>query len=539
MIIIKNYKKNIKRFKRKIYFEHDEKNKNVKNKYILYPNTNGNLINPNEKKIIFSNFFHIEDREYTKKEMLDTYHTMNNILSKNYKEIDLRKFKSIFDYIVDLGVQKIRNKARIMSELDREFNKSMQYGWQEVFKFKEEREGKTILTFDVNSQYPDAMTKGNYTRLDKMKEEIAPLSLDKYTNGQALVSIEITDDWFLNIFPRYKYFDGVRYYNTDKILNNIWMNIDEIKTYSKYFKITKISKVIYSDESIEHYLSNTIRHFYALRLASTKGSIIEKIIKNILVGLHSVTNGTSNRDYRKEFNNKEEMFNFLQEMNLPISEIKDIPHIDNNSFKVNNIYEKDNTLMLEYSQFDAKNRSIINSLCSTLFANSRIKIFQLIELLKETNIPHELCYINIDSLHISIDKENKDKILKLLEEKQVLGKELGQWKLEAVADKGLWFEPGRYWLYNNNNKLVKAANIVIYDGKEESYLNESRKITYIDEFGFKAKTPHYVYFGFVSKEIRANNFKRVNSLDLENRIKITKIKRIEFKNLKKKIEFQN
>lgn len=98
----------------------------------------------------------------------------------------------------------------------------------------------------------------------------------------------------------------------------------------------------------------------------------------------------------------------------------------------------------------------IFSFSSQITANSRLKMLMTIENFLNFN-SLEICYCNVDSIHISI---KKDKINKFFEEfKHLFSDEIGNLKVESISDKGYWFDIGRYWLMNNN-EVIKFKNII-------------------------------------------------------------------------------
>jgi hypothetical protein len=69
----------------------------------------------------------------------------------------------------------------------------------------------------------------------------------------------------------------------------------------------------------------------------------------------------------------------------------------------------------------------------------------------------EICYVNTDSVHVSIDeKSSKEFELHMM---PFVGQKLGQLKIECRANYGFWLDVGRYWLCNEN-KVIKCKNMI-------------------------------------------------------------------------------
>lgn len=85
----------------------------------------------------------------------------------------------------------------------------------------------------------------------------------------------------------------------------------------------------------------------------------------------------------------------------------------------------------------------------------------------------ELCYANVDSLHISINKNEVDSLYNLLSSE--ISDNIGGLKVEAVASSAYWFELGRYWLLNAKN-IVKYSNYVFNHAHSKKPITTRRRI---------------------------------------------------------------
>lgn len=109
-------------------------------------------------------------------------------------------------------------------------------------------------------------------------------------------------------------------------------------------------------------------------------------------------------------------------------------------------------LELRYLDIDAA--SAVYSLSSGVLANARVKLLAAIERFVAYESV-EICYANIDSVHLSIKRDRLDGFLHHFED--LIGGSLGQMKVEAIADRGYWFDVGRYWLLKEG-KVVQFRN---------------------------------------------------------------------------------
>jgi hypothetical protein len=126
----------------------------------------------------------------------------------------------------------------------------------------------------------------------------------------------------------------------------------------------------------------------------------------------------------------------------------------------------------------------VSSFSSYLFAEARVKMLNTLEyIMKFPECLPEICYVNVDSVHISVPSEYAEKIKKYMVEGKLAdtyednannSPQLGKLKLEHEVDKGIWLSPGRYWL--------------IKDNKLESYVNALMNIKRIHAIATPVKT---------------------------------------------------
>lgn len=101
----------------------------------------------------------------------------------------------------------------------------------------------------------------------------------------------------------------------------------------------------------------------------------------------------------------------------------------------------------------------------------------------------ELCYANIDSIHISIKKSELDGFLE--NHSDLISEKLGHLKVQAIADTGYWFDVGRYWLFKEGT-VLQYKNRIFNHLASKNPFTRHRKINYIYRSGGFSfiKTPH-------------------------------------------------
>ena len=105
----------------------------------------------------------------------------------------------------------------------------------------------------------------------------------------------------------------------------------------------------------------------------------------------------------------------------------------------------------QLSYLDTGASSIVFSLSAQVVANARLKMLQTLErFLSFRSV--ELCYANVDSIHLSIHREELDGFFE--QNHDMISDQLGALKIEAIADQGYWFDVGRYWLKNGGEVVL-------------------------------------------------------------------------------------
>lgn len=110
---------------------------------------------------------------------------------------------------------------------------------------------------------------------------------------------------------------------------------------------------------------------------------------------------------------------------------------------------------VELTYLDIQADSLVFSLSARIVASARLKLMRTIERFLSDGSA-EICYANVDSLHVSIAKTEVDRFLE--RHKDLISDQLGCLKIQAIADIGYWFDVGRYWL-KKDNEVVLFKNI--------------------------------------------------------------------------------
>lgn len=420
-------------------------------------------------------------------------------INKNYIELkkllkNIAKLKitgnSLNHYLSTKHLFKIERALRFKNNLDYFFAFAYRGGYQEVFRLKEERSDRVVVAFDFNSMFIDCM-KGDFVEPKSLEYENyrgKNILINNLNCGLYRVILRKPKETFFTKFHpfKYNYLCKSFYFNIEKNHEiEILLFTNEIIYYSKFFDVTEILEGFFSKKTINHPLIKEAGIIYKERVSLQKRNIdiMSSLCKRKLITMHSATN---QKKYKTMFfSSKDNLINYLSS-NYMISFPEEIS------------FEEKITLLQDYKWFIfnkskkgyklkiinySSNESIF-SFSSQILANSRLKMIETIEKFQSYDSV-ELCYANVDSLHISIKRSELQGFLSKFD--YIISDRLGDLKIQSISDRGYWFDVGRYWLigdgivtlfknvmfnYNcNPNKFLSKRKLkIVCNGKLFSYV---------------------------------------------------------------------
>ena len=341
-----------------------------------------------------------------------------------------------------IDFERIDAKERSRSE----FFQAYKGGYQAVFKLKEERRDRVILAVDFNSMYADSM-KGDfchpasveYCKFSGLRPELQDLNVGIYRvrlvgalSGQFLEHHpfqfkRLGRSWLFRMQPG------------DTIETVLHKN--ELVYFSTFFSEVEVLEGFCSSRTIAHPLLKKAVHLYGQRLYHRRrgDQLKENMCKASMQHMHSASN--QKKIATKAFCEFSQLREFLQEefmMNL-----MDVGNSELARFLIRHKYFDLSKVNGEYrpSYLNLSSNQTIFSLSAQVVANARLKLLQTVErFLRHPTV--ELCYANTDSIHISIAKNQFEAFLDI--HNDLFSEDLGELKIEAIGDKGYWFDVGRY-----------------------------------------------------------------------------------------------
>jgi hypothetical protein len=351
-------------------------------------------------------------------------------------------------------------KLRLKNGYDRHFFFAYKDPYQEVFKLKEERPDRVIIALDFNSMYVDSM-KGRFCNpasVEYKNFSRAAADPSNLPNGIYRVRmLAAKPSFLLNHHPfRYKRLGHSYYFrmNCGDTIETL-LHKDEIGYFAPFFERVEIVEGLFSADTIEHPLLNKGIDLYAQRMYHRRRGdrIKENLCKISMQHLHSATN--QKRFAKRCFDSLEQVRDFLSTrfaMNLDTIGLDQIADFLMRH-KHFGLTRAPHGYQLSYLEIGAS--SIVFSLSAQVVANARLKMLQTLErFLSHSSV--ELCYANVDSIHLSIHRDEVDGFFE--QNRDMISDKLGALKIEAIADQGYWFDVGRYW-------LKKDGEVVLFKNK--------------------------------------------------------------------------
>lgn len=441
------------------------------------------------------------------------------LLLEKVNELDI-KGKSLAHNLSTKYLFKTERKLRYKNKFDYFFAFAYKGGYQEVFKLKEERKDRSIISFDFNSMYSAGMM-GKFIEpksIKYMKFIHQPKSVDKIENGLYKVILKNPKNTFFCYFHPFKYmrmFQTLGFNLEENQEIELLLFKNEILYYKDFFESIEFLEGFYNTKTIFHPLKNDALKIYEERIEyKEKGDkILNNFSKYKLITMHSSTNPKNFKNLF--FLNKEKMINYLSDefmLNFPSYlsvEEKLYLMSKNNYFVFDKVRGGYNVKMIDY-----KNNKSIYSISAQITANGRLKMIQTIEkFLQYESV--EICYCNIDSLHISIKKDKIDDFL--LKHSFLISNKIGDLKIETIANKGYWFDIGRYWLMDDTNVNLFRNTLFNHFGNKEKFLKSRmfKRLHKLDDFSY-VKT---IYLNIYKSFTYSKKIENKNSIDYNNMIR--------------------
>ena len=366
-------------------------------------------------------------------------------------------------------LHRVARALKFKSGLDRFFFFSLREGHQEVYKHVEERPDRAVVALDFNSMFADCL-RGSFCEPRAIRHRIInrPLAaLDALEEGIYRVVLRSARPGFIEdhhpfLFRRL----GRSFHFRLDVGGSVetLLHKSELLHFARFFDAVDLIEGFCSRRAIAHPLAKAAERLYSRRLhARSRGDdALEQFCKSSLQLMHSATN--QRHDKRTGFVSPRELRDFLAS-NYSLSLDAQVPPADLQRFLGRSAYfgVRDRANRLELRHLDIDAAGTVYCLSSGVLANARVKLLAAIERFVAYDSV-QVCYANIDSVHLSIAKDRLDAFFQHF--RDLIGDSLGQMKVEAIADRGYWFDVGRYWLLKDG-RVAQFRNKGINHGRSQ------------------------------------------------------------------------
>ena len=366
-------------------------------------------------------------------------------------------------------LHRIARALKFKSGLDRFFFFSLREGQQEVYKHVEERPDRAVVALDFNSMFADCL-RGSFCEPRTIRHRTfdrPPAALEALDEGIYRVVLRGARPGFIQDHHPFLFRQLGRSFHFRLDVGGsveTLLHKSELLHFARFFDTVDVKEGFCSRRAIAHPLAKAAERLYARRRhARSRGDdALEQFCKSSLQLMHSATN--QRHDKRTGFASPRELRDFLAS-NYSLSLDAQVAPVDLQRFLGRTSYfgVRDHPDGLELRHLDIDAAGTVYCLSSGVLANARVKLLTAIERFVAYDSV-EICYANIDSVHLSIAKDRLDGFLRHFED--LIGDSLGQMKVEAIAEGGYWFDVGRYWLLKDG-RVVQFRNKGFNHGRSQ------------------------------------------------------------------------
>lgn len=374
----------------------------------------------------------------------------------------LKKYSAHFltaSEICDAKWSTICNSTGLKSQLDARFYSAWHLPIQDVFVLKEARPNRKVISVDVNAMYSKCM-EGKFPKPSKLKQVVLNCeirSTQSLPTGLYRCVLSKPRSEFIRKYNPFRTFFSGKYYAAD-LEEDIEVDLNEFELdyFLDHFSKVYIQDAVVAEKTISHPLAAEALRLYAnrkhfLQFGNKPLANKEKFTANLLSSC-SVRPGK----LQKTFSCSDPAAAHLKNV-YGIDLALEIPENISNGkdhFRGVSVRRKGEKFTVAGPKIDDGSACFLFH--QRIVARGRVHILKIME--KIHAIPSsEICYVNVDSVHFSIQDAQLSNIERKLA--NYVSTEMGELKIEAVADKGLWLEPGRYWL--TTNEVIKCKNQLI------------------------------------------------------------------------------
>ena len=361
----------------------------------------------------------------------------------------------------DLKWNTVCNSVGLKTDLDARFFTAWHLPIQDVYLLEEGRRDRVVIAIDFNAMYPSCMMQ-NFPKPSRMRRVVYNREIGA---GEALpvglyrCKLQYPKPGFIQKYNPFRTFFAGKYLRP--VLSEglmVDLNEFEIPLFARFFEKISVVDAIVADKVIRHPLAREAKRCFSRRehyLANGNMALADRE-KYLSLLLASCTSRPERSCANYESRALAE--DFLRSA-FGIALGNDDPSGLSASWlqgkKTVAVYQAGHELHCCTPGLTSGRACFMFN--QRIVARSRIVLLAMMEKISRMAPKVEICYANVDSIHISVRACDFDCVNSTL--RAGASTSMGGYKIEAIAEKGLWLEPGRYWLYSDRIKKFKNRSI--------------------------------------------------------------------------------
>jgi hypothetical protein len=345
----------------------------------------------------------------------------------------------------------ICNALRRRNVYDARFYTAWHLPIQEAYVLEESRSDRSVIAIDFNSMYPACMQhafpKPSSLRLVQLNRDHDRCEILAAGLYRCILEGPATD--FIVRHNPFRSFHFGRHLQA-RLHEPVEIDLNEfeIMFFRRHFSRVHLVEAVVSDQVIAHPLAREVRRSFARRQSYRKQG--NRALADREKYLATLMTSCANRPARprRTFATRQQAMTAMRSfygIDTPTDEPDTAAYTWLDGRKGVAVAERGD--FVEVQGPNLRDGSACHLLGQRIVARGRIVLLEMMERILASAPEVQICYANIDSVHFSLPTSHLERVQALLEAEA--SDAMGSFKIESVAQYGLWLEPGRYWLYSD------------------------------------------------------------------------------------------
>lgn len=356
---------------------------------------------------------------------------------------------------------RVCNSVRFKTDMDSRFYTAWHLPVQDCYVLEENRPDRCVLALDFNAMYPSCMQQ-KFPNPSKLRHVI----YDRQASVNELFPMGLyrcilegpTSNFISKYNPFRTFFAGRHLRPALEEPISVDLHEFELEFYRRHFDKVFLVDAVVSDQFISHPLAREARRLFSRRAhyISNNNKALADREKFLSTLLASCTHRPGRLDQKFEKLASAEGF-MLNDFGVD-ARADDPAGLSAEWLQGRKAF----TVTMTAEGVRCRAPDITSGYACFMFnqrivARGRTILLEMMENLLTSAPDVELCYANVDSIHVSFPADCQASVMEKL--RPGVSERMGDYKIETKATGGLWLEPGRYWLYADNIKRFKNRSV--------------------------------------------------------------------------------